>query len=104
MCLVDDKYGADKGSGDVLGPSLPQGFKSTPAVVVLERNAKEIAHFAIKVGDTTLRVVDGTDNEVTPVTETVGKMAQGDALASARVTRDGSKAAIGHGPFNAPAK
>ena len=93
--LVDDEHGSGKRAVDMRLPALAQDLGSAPAVVGAQRNAEEVAHLAVEVGDVGLRPADHADLDVAFARQSVGQDAQTGGLAGSRIAGDDGKAALG---------
>ena len=102
--FVDDEHGPIERAVDVCEPFFPQRFGAVPAVVGRERHAKQVAQFAIEVGQVGLGPGQDADAQIAQVAQVLGQDAQGGALAGARLADDQGKAAFADLLFDAPAE
>ena len=75
-------------------PAVPQGLESRPPILRAEGNLKDIAKLPIEVAGSTLRVLDVAHDDIGQLGESVGKQANGGALASPRIPRNHDEAAV----------
>jgi hypothetical protein len=77
-------------------PALAQRLEAAPSVVGLERDAEEVAHLAVEVGDVALGVGQRAHGHVAQLCEPLGQQPQRHALARPGLAADQRKAAFAH--------
>ena len=102
--LIDEQDGAQQRGLNVVVPFFPQYLGAGPTVVRGQGHAKEIAQFAVEVGQGGLWAGEHAHREVAHLAQALDQQAQGGAFACARISADQGETTLADLLLDAPAE
>ncbi len=102
--FVDEEHRPIDRSVHVNEPFFPEQFGAVPPVVRSQGDAKEVAQFAVKIGQVGLRASEPAHGQIAALVQPLGEDTQGGAFARAGISTDQGKAAFAELLFDAPAE
>ena len=94
--LVDEQERAHAGVVEVGTPALAQHLEAVPAIVVDQRDAEQLAHLAVEVGEARGGVGERCDAQPLGALGAFGEQAKRDTLSGAGLAGDEGEAAGAH--------